>query len=61
MRKVVLRGIYDSFVGESRKIQRRIYKTKKKERQITTDKTKIIKEKKYNYLILHSLAENVKI
>ena len=61
MRKIVLRGIYDIFVGESRKIQRRIYKTKKKERQITTDKTKIIKEKKYNYLILHSLAENVKI
>ena len=61
MRKIVLRGIYDSFVGEFRKIQRSIYKTKKKERQITTDKAKIIKEKKYNYLILHSLAENVKI
>ena len=61
MRKIVLRGICDSFVGESRKIQRSIYKTKKKERQKTTDKTKIIKEKKYNYLILHSLAENIKI
>lgn len=61
MRKIVLRGIYDSFVGESRKIQRSFYKTKKKERQVTTDKTKIIKEKKYNYLIQHSLAEKVKI
>lgn len=61
MRKIVLRGIYDSFVGESRKIQRSIYKTKKKERQVTTDKTNIIKEEKYIYLIQHSLAEKVKI